>query len=407
VAPAPASPERAAPIRIRLLDARTGGPVLSFNGVARLEAIVPEGVGGTRGGEAFRPRTLVLQPAGGGRRIRSLLPGHEGLLEEGRFTVPGIFLSPGPGPAPATCPAEISVPGYAPKRIDLAALGKEADVALEPIPGNLRGALVLPPGYEGGFVVAVVLPAEGGDAPDGVRGLPTRGGAFVVDGLGEGEWEFLARVSAAGRVRWAVRTFACLVGTADLGEVRVDAWSGLRVRVVDANGRPVLQASLEVSEAGAAGRMGRHAELDASGECVVDDLPPGRPYRVTARAGAETLEADVRTPGTTGEVRLVTLRTEARLVSCRLRFTVEGAEPSTWGDILEFPGKPPAGAWRKDGRLEATLLPGVYRVGVNAVRSPDEPTRTWWGTLEVRAGQETETTVDLRAEAPAEDGERK
>jgi hypothetical protein len=237
-------------------------------------------------------------------------------------------------------------------------------------------------------------------------------------------------------MRWASRTFEKAGAPVSLGVLAATEWSGFRVRVVDADGKPTrhpvlldrvgpganpvrdrvvfmagsAEGFIEASEDGGTRFVnlrdvedeGTDREIEngprvAEEGIAVEGLLPGAKYRLYI-PGPPGTSVEAEAPTARGEIRAVEIRIPMRPVRCVLHFTVRGAVPAEWGEWVEPWKGPrlPASGWDGRGNLAGTVYPGTYLVQIRARATEKSPWDIVSGKVEVPAGDTFEASVDLR-----------
>ena len=313
---------------------------------------------------------------------------------------------------------EVTIHGYERVRLEGGAPRDMSEIPLVPWLPTVRGTMVGPEGAPG--KVRAVLLAEIRDETLGSlrpRGLPASTGPFEIHDLPDGRWILWAWSTGPGGTFHAVRRFERSGNVVDLGEVRLDGWSSLRVRVVDGQGgsvsdtrlvgRPTLPGTdfMDMIIHPVPGGLPSSVEVEG-GWLLFDHLPPGMDWTIRS-VTLPGVEIVARTPEEPGAVRSVEIPWMGRRVRCRLRFTADGEEQPGWGRQIFLNGIEPAG-WKADGRVETVLASGAYTVmawkeGYSAkgaggpfTRGPDVRVELR-GEFTVPAEEAFEAVVDLKS----------
>jgi hypothetical protein len=290
--------------------------------------------------------------------------------------VAAVFLLEGDEtPPPPASPTPLSSPGATPivpppapppARPDDAPDAPEAATAEEssepPGPPAATATLVLPKGVPEETVKVFVRPlSSDGEAR---RVVPAKAGALRLDTLPEGRYVLEVTAILDGAVVSTKREFHHYGGTTKIGRIEFVIWAGIKARVVDADGKPVLQARVTICREEEDEKRSRTAPADEHGWVTFRDFEPGAWHRVSAFDLPGPLEKLVLAPEKRKEVRRVELRWPGQLVDCRLTFPIPVKERIMPGPI----------PWREsnfvsDTTLAVGLLPGSYefRVATDSV----------------------------------------
>ena len=226
--------------------------------------------------------------------------------------------------------AVVTVPFHEPLHLLVADLKDGMRIPLVPLRPTVTGLLSPPPvpGLPAGLAIA-----RAGEAASGVteslsirRSLAEDGTLRIFD-LPEGEWALHVMRGTPEGLRWGRRAVRKEAGPLDLGLVEANGYAGVRMRLLDEEGRPMPQASLSVTrmeerEVGREavfsllerpGPRGGHILLrsdvlwiqpgaearDPEGWYEIPDLAPGTRYRVQDM-GRGGLFAEITTPAENG-----------------------------------------------------------------------------------------------------------
>ena len=191
--------------------------------------------------------------------------------------------------------------------------------------------------------------------------LPTETGEFGIRNLPDGDYliEFVSEDD--GNVVRAKREFRVAGYTADLGEIDLTVYSGIRAKVVDVAGRPIEQADVVVVRPEENPEQARRLNANQDGWVTYFDLEPDLVHQVVVLGLPTRLERTVRTPGRSLEATDVVFETSLRTVPTTIAFYVDG-EFTRFEALAGLQSdtrlkKSPT----RDGIVSTWLLPGTYR----------------------------------------------
>jgi hypothetical protein len=226
--------------------------------------------------------------------------------------------------------------------------------------------------------------------------VPVAPGPFEVFDLRDGSWWIEAWVSLPdGTTAHRAVQFVKSEDVVDLGAIELRAPATVVARVVAKDGTPVLDKRMTIRREGREGDTAGEGDPDVSGWVYFRGLDADADYRVVS--SLDGLEQAVHTPSEGLREARVELRWDHEGVRCRLRFTVEGADPVRWGDLFEGPTLD-QGAWHKDGFLEHDMAPGEYLFGIWAQVAGQDALHRYWATFTVPETPLWEKAIDLSAE---------
>lgn len=398
--------DRPGTAHVRLVNAATGAPVTDISGL-RESWEFPGGVLAMK---------LEKDPGLGG-----WIPILEGRLPEAGGVDPASIRVD-----PAKVTLVLAMPGYEAARLPLPEVRGRREVRVNPVEPDARGEVRVffkttlssgpPVGPDRVTARIRSLDSPAAKVPEDLLGLPTKPGPFALYGLPDGAWEievlgdftdpnlWKIEVDAASTNVRGRRAFEKRGGTAEIGTIELRESGMISVRVVDAAGAAMPQASVIAVRPEEDPDQGRPFHPDHAGRVVVADLEPGVDHRVQVRGLPRLLEQSVRaTPA--AEAKDVEFRWPEKLVPCRIALVVDGrvvANPdgsrTIPASVHESPLPRDKGSWGPDGTFEAPLVPGTYRFSVYATPKEGTGLALFSGEVTVPGGEAFETRLELRRE---------